>query len=398
MTVVGGGFGGLSAACYLANAGADVQLLERYDRLGGHAGVLERDGFRFDTGPSWYLMPDVFERFFKHFDREPADYYELERLDPQYRVFWKDGDRVTMRPNRENAREVFESYEEGPAMRWPSTSTGPNRTRPRNGPGRLRGPRTAPGLRRPRPAPARTAGPTVRLEDDYVSRYIDHPYVTGGRKQRVLGGAPHNTPALYSIMSHVRPEHERVLPRRRHRRRRRRPRSLARELGVDIQTGTEVQHIAGEAGAFELTTEDGVVASDVVVSDANPAYTEQHCLTPLPATTTRTTGTTTYAPRHSCCISVSRATWTRWPTTRWSCRRTGTAISSRYSTARRGPTTPHIPLGGVEDRRDGRPRRPPRHRRPCAHRAGAGRRPRDSRGIQSVRAGRPRRANRRGPP
>ena len=99
VTVIGGGFGGLSAAAYLARAGADVTLLERHDRVGGHAGVIEREGFRFDTGPSWYLMPDVFERFFGHFGREPTDHYGLERLDPQYRVFWKDGDRATVRPN-----------------------------------------------------------------------------------------------------------------------------------------------------------------------------------------------------------------------------------------------------------------------------------------------------------
>jgi len=77
-----------------------VRVLERHDRPGGHAGVLERDGFRFDTGPSWYLMPDVFERFFAHFDREPGDYYALERLDPQYRMFWKDGDDVPTAPGR----------------------------------------------------------------------------------------------------------------------------------------------------------------------------------------------------------------------------------------------------------------------------------------------------------
>ena len=111
--VVDGGFGGLSAAAYLAAAGADVTVLEQHDRVGGHAGVLDVDGFRFDTGPSWYLMPDVFERFFGHFGREPADYYDLERLDPQYRVFWTDGDHVTVRPNRANIHEIFDSYEDG---------------------------------------------------------------------------------------------------------------------------------------------------------------------------------------------------------------------------------------------------------------------------------------------
>ncbi|MFB6352993.1 MAG: FAD-dependent oxidoreductase, partial [Halobacteriales archaeon] len=63
VVVIGAGFGGLSAACYLAAAGADVTVLEKNDQLGGRASVLDRAGFRFDMGPSWYLMPDVFERF-----------------------------------------------------------------------------------------------------------------------------------------------------------------------------------------------------------------------------------------------------------------------------------------------------------------------------------------------
>jgi len=101
VVVIGGGFGGLSTACYLADAGADVTLLEKNEQLGGRASRLEADGFRFDMGPSWYLMPDVFERFFGHFGREPSEFYELERLDPHYRVFWKDGDKVDVLPDRE---------------------------------------------------------------------------------------------------------------------------------------------------------------------------------------------------------------------------------------------------------------------------------------------------------
>ncbi|PSP34009.1 hypothetical protein BRC64_01990 [Halobacteriales archaeon QH_10_67_22] len=75
VVVVGGGVGGLSAACHLADAGLDVTVVEKNEQLGGRASRLSRDGFRFDMGPSWYLMPDVFERFFGHFDREPGDYY-----------------------------------------------------------------------------------------------------------------------------------------------------------------------------------------------------------------------------------------------------------------------------------------------------------------------------------
>ncbi|MEF8902155.1 MAG: FAD-dependent oxidoreductase, partial [Halovenus sp.] len=66
VVVVGGGFGGLSTAAYLAEAGADVAVVEKNDQLGGRASRMHREGFRFDMGPSWYLMPDVFERFYGH--------------------------------------------------------------------------------------------------------------------------------------------------------------------------------------------------------------------------------------------------------------------------------------------------------------------------------------------
>src|SRR6056297_495811 len=113
VTVVGGGVGGLAAACTLADAGADVTVLERTDSLGGVTNRLELDGFTFDTGPSWYLLPETFERFFDHFGRSVEDYYGLTRLDPQYRVFYKDGDSLDIEPDRDRIREVFESYEAG---------------------------------------------------------------------------------------------------------------------------------------------------------------------------------------------------------------------------------------------------------------------------------------------
>jgi len=65
VVVIGGGIGGLSTACYLADAGADVRVIEKNEQLGGRASRLEKDGFRFDMGPSWYLMPDVFLAFFR---------------------------------------------------------------------------------------------------------------------------------------------------------------------------------------------------------------------------------------------------------------------------------------------------------------------------------------------
>lgn len=86
VVVIGAGFGGLSASAYLAKAGYDVTVIEKNSLPGGRAQVFESDGFKFDAGPSWYMMPDVFEEFFNHFDKKTSDFFSLKKLDPAYRV------------------------------------------------------------------------------------------------------------------------------------------------------------------------------------------------------------------------------------------------------------------------------------------------------------------------
>ena len=287
VTVIGGGFGGLSAAAYLAAAGADVRVLERHDRVGGHAGVLERDGFRFDSGPSWYLMPDVFERFFGHFDREPGDYYDLERLDPQYRVFWTDGDRVTVRPNRENIHDIFESYEDGAGDALAAYLDEAERNYELAMDRVIYAGRDT--FRDYVDTDLLPLLPRYRLfgsMDDYVSRYVDHPKLRQLLEYTLvfLGGAPHNTPALYSVMSHVDlnlnvfyPEGgiagvvDAVA-------------DLAREQGATVETGVDVEAISGSAGEFRLATDAGTYRADAVVSNANPAYVERELLDPAART------------------------------------------------------------------------------------------------------------------
>ena len=283
VTVIGGGFGGLSAAAYLAAAGADVRVLERHDRVGGHAGVIERDGFRFDTGPSWYLMPDVFERFFGHFDREPGDYYDLERLDPQYRVFWTDGDRVTVRPGRQNIHEIFESYEDGAGDALAAYLDEAERNY------ELAMDRVIyPGRDRFREYVDTDLLPLVpryRLfgnMDDYVSRYVDHPKLRQLLEYTLvfLGGAPHNTPALYSVMSHVDLNQNVFYPEGGIAGVVDAIADVAREQGATIETGVEVEGVRGDAGDFTLTTDTGEYRADAVVSNANPAYVERELLNP----------------------------------------------------------------------------------------------------------------------
>ena len=111
--IIGSGFSSLSAACYLAKEGHEVTVYEKNDSLGGRARQLKKEGFTFDMGPSWYWMPDVFERFFADFDKKPSDYYELIKLSPAYRVYYGINDFITIADNLEEIVNTFESIEKG---------------------------------------------------------------------------------------------------------------------------------------------------------------------------------------------------------------------------------------------------------------------------------------------
>lgn len=85
--IIGSGISGLSSACFLAKEGWKVTVLEKNKTIGGRARQFSEQGFVFDMGPSWYWMPDVFESFYQKFGYSTADFYELKRLDPSYRVY-----------------------------------------------------------------------------------------------------------------------------------------------------------------------------------------------------------------------------------------------------------------------------------------------------------------------
>ena len=116
VTIIGSGFSGLSTACYLAKQGCDVTVLEKHDSIGGRARKFEQDGFVYDMGPSWYWMPDVFEKFFADFGKKVSDYYHLERLSPSYRIIYKDGP-LDIPSNIDDLYAMFESIEAGSAVK-----------------------------------------------------------------------------------------------------------------------------------------------------------------------------------------------------------------------------------------------------------------------------------------
>lgn len=113
INIIGSGFSSLAAACYLAKQGYSVGIYEKNATIGGRARQLKREGFTFDIGPTWYWMPDVFERFFADFGKKPSDYYELKKLSPAYQVYFGINEFVTIADNLPEIIETFESIEKG---------------------------------------------------------------------------------------------------------------------------------------------------------------------------------------------------------------------------------------------------------------------------------------------
>ncbi len=280
VTVVGGGIGGLSAACYLAAAGASVRVVERNSQFGGVAGRLELEEFVFDTGPSWYMMPETMERFFNHFGRSSEEYYEIERLNPQYRVFYTDGDRLDITPDLERTRELFEAYEPGAADALDTyldsaaqtfdigmerfVYTDRSRLRDLIDPSILR---AAPAL-----------GHLGSMQS-FVEEHFEHPKLQQLLQYTLvfLGSSPHNTPSLYHLMAHVDLERgvyypdggmysliEAMV-------------SLGRDLGVQYQTDHEVTALEPLEEGIRVVSETAHV-TDYVVANANPAHVERALL------------------------------------------------------------------------------------------------------------------------
>ncbi len=115
--VIGAGFSGLSTATCLSNKGYEVTIIEKHNQAGGRARKFEANGFTFDMGPSWYWMPDVFEKYFALFGKKPSDYYKLIRLDPSYAVVWNNNEKTELPADMQQLLNLFDSYDKGSGER-----------------------------------------------------------------------------------------------------------------------------------------------------------------------------------------------------------------------------------------------------------------------------------------
>ena len=204
--VIGSGVAGLSAAAYLAKGNYEVTILEKNDSPGGRARQFKADGFTFDMGPSWYWMPDVFEKFYQDFGFTTSDFYELIRLDPSYRVIAKNGEAVEIPANIHELEALFEKFEPGSAERLRKFlkeaaykfEVGINDLVYK------------PSLSLLEFADLRLLKGLLKMDvlsnmRKHVSSVVSHPFLQELMEFPVLflGALPENTPALYSLMNHA---------------------------------------------------------------------------------------------------------------------------------------------------------------------------------------------------
>lgn len=206
VVIIGAGIGGLATAALLAKAGFEVTVLEKNKTVGGRARVIKTKGFVFDMGPSWYLMPDVFERFFARFDKKPSDFYTLVRLDPAYRMFFDKKNPIDIVKKLSKNIALFEKLEKGGGKKFLQYLDESKYKYDTAMKGFIY--KEYKSLSDFFSFSIIKDSPKLRIfdsVDSYVKRFFSSPIARKILEYNIvfLGGNPSNTPALYSIMAHI---------------------------------------------------------------------------------------------------------------------------------------------------------------------------------------------------
>lgn len=282
-TILGAGVSGLSAASFLAQKGWDVTILEKNSTLGGRARQFSAEGYVFDMGPSWYWMPDVFEQFYQKFNHTAADFYELKRLDPSYRVYWQDQSYSDIPASMEALEHLFESLEPGSSVQLKKFLKDAQYKYQVG----MQDLVYKPSLKLTEFMDFRLLKGLFSMDltnsfSNYIHRYFKHPKLRSLLEFPVLflGAMPQDTPALYSLMNYADMALGTWYPMGGMHKFIEAFAQIAREQGVKIISDAEVTQLEKHAGKV-LAAQDiqgNRYESDVFISSADYQHTEQHLL------------------------------------------------------------------------------------------------------------------------
>lgn len=276
VAVIGSGFSSLSAACYMAQAGCDVVLVEKNESLGGRARQFEREGFKFDMGPTFYWMPDIFEKFFADFRKTPDDYYSLFRLNPGYEIYYKDGTRIKQSSEYSELKQTFEEVEAGSSrfldrfLREAAYNYRVAIDKVVYKPGKSIFELIMPETIRRSPQFLQSLSYTVRrgVQDAKLRQMLEFPVL-------FLGAKPDKTPSFYRFMNyadimlgswHVKGGMMEVINGMK---------NLAESLGVEIRHSHPVSRIITDTRRVKgVVTNGKFMEADAVISGADYAHTE----------------------------------------------------------------------------------------------------------------------------
>lgn len=274
--IIGSGFSSLTAACYLAKSGYEVLVLEKNEQLGGRASMWEIDGFRFDLGPSWYWMPDIFEKFFADFGKKPSDYYTLQKLNPAYRVFFGKNDYIDIEDSLEKISIAFESVENGSGKHLKNFLINAEK----NYQIAMKDLVYQPGISitelitlqtiKRLPLFFKNISQQVRknIKNTKLQSILEFPVL-------FLGAKPNKTPAFYNFMNWADFGLGTWYPKGGFNSVAKAFVQLAKELGVEFKTNEVVQKLLSEKGKItKVITQNAQFSADIVISGADYAHTE----------------------------------------------------------------------------------------------------------------------------
>lgn len=248
VVVIGAGPGGLAAAMLLATTGARVTVLERRDRVGGRTSAIETGGFRFDTGPTFFLYPRILDEIFAMCGRRLGDEVDLVRVDPLYRLVFEAGDTMRLHADPERTAAEIARLSPADAARLPDYLAD-NRAKLEAFRPVLETDFSSPRalLRPPILRALRHLRPHLSLNDD-LGRYFrdERVRLAFSFQSKYLGMSPFRCPSLFSILSFLEHEHGVYHPIGGCAAVMEAMARVARALGVEIRTGEEVRGIRFE--------------------------------------------------------------------------------------------------------------------------------------------------------